>query len=767
VTLLDLYKEEILGHNSDRYSQDEGPSPGGMQPQRPLTPQDAPQMPPPPQEMQGPPASMASPMQGPMQGPPAQGPAAQYEAAKAQAPLSWWEKLVNPTGAAEAYANKVQKFQGQQSTIESQQAQKAAIQAQTEGNLLKAIGTLPPGSPHRQAVLGTLGRFWQASGIQVEPGVMDFLKKAEGDDLEVLKYLTQQKAEALGVDPADVSKYMLTSPSGFAEAMNDLGQFRKQQAETQKVQAEAKNKDVESQFLQGALPALQGMPGGASPQPQPPPQPLAPPPPQRAPGGFQGPLQVTPQQASFEQQVDQIGQRMGASPHVIAMVKSSGAIETDQYNPQAVSPKGAKGVMQFMPATAERFGVKDPTDTPQAIEGALKYYTTLDKMFPGSPPLQLAAYNAGEGAVQKAGNRVPQIPETMQYVQKGLQRYSNLLGGKPVSTSVTMAPDAVQGRIADLNTQITQGATQLKSMVGIKASVMGNRIYEGLQSQQDALIKERDSLMTHAQAKPVDSSVTEARKLGLPPDPNEWTPEQAKLHDTAMLAQQGQRAATVAEAQAPTQIKVSAAQGLEAQLRKPMSDEDRKNLRIYDAATDDWKAIPANWSYGDFQEKGAGAQRLEPVAGKEAEAYKGLAVAKQAADDLMGKVTDPKVVAVIGNIVSNPEGWLDRLKAAGGKDLDPKVYEVRSELSRLAANLQRYYAGTAQTAVELKTLAPFIVHLEDATPKTVQSKLKALSEGIDREYTTNRAFDTRRGLYVPKLEGSMSAFDRVQKMLNE
>ena len=93
------------------------------------------------------------------------------------------------------------------------------------------------------------------------------------------------------------------------------------------------------------------------------------------------------------------------------------------YNPSAVSRAGARGLMQLMPDTAKRFGVRDIMDPAENIQGGVKYLSELLAMFNGNKELALAAYNAGENAVIRAGNRIPQYPETMHYVPKVLGFY--------------------------------------------------------------------------------------------------------------------------------------------------------------------------------------------------------------------------------------------------------------------------------------------------------------------------------------------------------
>ncbi len=96
------------------------------------------------------------------------------------------------------------------------------------------------------------------------------------------------------------------------------------------------------------------------------------------------------------------------------------------YNPNAVSPKGAQGLMQLMPATASRYGVVDPFDAAQNVRGGAHHLRDLLDLFSDNKELALAAYNAGAGAVLAHGRRIPPFAETRQYVPKVLQSYEVL-----------------------------------------------------------------------------------------------------------------------------------------------------------------------------------------------------------------------------------------------------------------------------------------------------------------------------------------------------
>jgi len=102
------------------------------------------------------------------------------------------------------------------------------------------------------------------------------------------------------------------------------------------------------------------------------------------------------------------------------------------FNPRARSHKGALGLMQLIPATARRFGVKDPFDPDQNLRGGMAYLRWLQDRFDGDIRLALAGYNAGEAAVERHGG-VPPYDETRAYVVRILNRYTREKKDKPFS----------------------------------------------------------------------------------------------------------------------------------------------------------------------------------------------------------------------------------------------------------------------------------------------------------------------------------------------
>jgi hypothetical protein len=129
--------------------------------------------------------------------------------------------------------------------------------------------------------------------------------------------------------------------------------------------------------------------------------------------------------------IRQNGARHGVDPYLIFCVME----QESHFNPRVVSPKGARGLMQLMPGTGARFGVRRPFDPAENIMGGTRYLKQLLEQFNGRVDLVLAGYNAGEGAVMKYGGRVPPYRETRDYVKRISKRYGQ--NKPPVAASKT------------------------------------------------------------------------------------------------------------------------------------------------------------------------------------------------------------------------------------------------------------------------------------------------------------------------------------------
>ena len=103
------------------------------------------------------------------------------------------------------------------------------------------------------------------------------------------------------------------------------------------------------------------------------------------------------------------------------------------FNSRAVSPKGAMGLMQLMPKTAKRYGASNPFDPAQNIHAGARYLAELITRYDRDLELVLAAYNAGEDAVERSGRRIPAFKETVRYVPRVLRVYKALMDQREVT----------------------------------------------------------------------------------------------------------------------------------------------------------------------------------------------------------------------------------------------------------------------------------------------------------------------------------------------
>jgi soluble lytic murein transglycosylase-like protein len=121
----------------------------------------------------------------------------------------------------------------------------------------------------------------------------------------------------------------------------------------------------------------------------------------------------------YDELIVQSAARNGVDPNLVVAVMR----QESGFNPRARSYKGASGLMQLMPATAQRFGVTNIFDAAQNIEGGTRYLRFLLDQFNGDVKLVLAGYNAGENAVVNSGYRIPRYKETQNYVRSISARY--------------------------------------------------------------------------------------------------------------------------------------------------------------------------------------------------------------------------------------------------------------------------------------------------------------------------------------------------------
>lgn len=149
--------------------------------------------------------------------------------------------------------------------------------------------------------------------------------------------------------------------------------------------------------------------------------------------------------------------RHGLDPLLIYSVMH----QESSFKQRAISHKGARGLMQLMPGTAARFGVTNVFDPKQNIDAGSRYMKWLLNRFQGDLSLALAGYNAGEGAVDKYGWRIPPYAETQEYVRRISRRY-NLLRDP---NAAIYAPTVSRSQVARLNSNPSAPLTMYERSV--------------------------------------------------------------------------------------------------------------------------------------------------------------------------------------------------------------------------------------------------------------------------------------------------------------
>jgi len=135
---------------------------------------------------------------------------------------------------------------------------------------------------------------------------------------------------------------------------------------------------------------------------------------------------VKKRRRDYESLIETTAKRYRLHPELLHAV----VLTESAYNPSAVSPAGAVGLMQLMPGTARRYGVRDIWDPEENVKGGASYLRDLLDMFDNDLRLALAAYNAGENAVINHGNEIPPYAETQDYVRKVLGSLRGTIGRK-------------------------------------------------------------------------------------------------------------------------------------------------------------------------------------------------------------------------------------------------------------------------------------------------------------------------------------------------
>lgn len=208
--------------------------------------------------------------------------------------------------------------------------------------------------------------------------------------------------------------------------------------------------------------------------------------------------------------IQQIAPQYGVNPNLVAAI----AYQESRFNPTAVSPKGAQGLLQLTPGTGAGVGVTDPFDLTQNITGGIRVIAQLFQQFGGDLTKVLAAYNAGPGAVTKYGG-IPPFAETQKYVPAVLSTYQALQGqggAAPLTPALTQL-DALRTLRNQLEVEL-KASPQLAETKLADIQTITN-VIEALTDEQKRLqlTAEEYQLYTLAKARASDSTITLAQTV--------------------------------------------------------------------------------------------------------------------------------------------------------------------------------------------------------------------------------------------------------------
>lgn len=170
-----------------------------------------------------------------------------------------------------------------------------------------------------------------------------------------------------------------------------------------------------------------------------------------------------PRPSAYDDLIDTTAHQMELDPMLIKSVMHA----ESAFNPDAVSSKGASGLMQLMPATARRYGVSSIFDPRQNVVGGARYLSYLLDRYNGDLELALAGYNAGENAVDQTGG-IPPYPETRHYVKKVMQLYR---GYRNKGCERQVDDDSFSGRVISCSASLlARSSDRSAGNVGVNAA---------------------------------------------------------------------------------------------------------------------------------------------------------------------------------------------------------------------------------------------------------------------------------------------------------
>jgi len=650
------------------------------------------------------------------------------------------QKLIGFTGGnyARDYAVQQQQFDARQEAREARKSAQANADAEVEGLLLDRIQKAPP--EYRDPFVKAATRWYDAKGRKLDPGWVEFYKKASEDEIALMKDVGEEMLSQIQ-DPEKrekFQKHLQTSPSGFATAYGEFLKRNKIIAETKKVQSEADMNTMMSDAMKKAT-QEESEPSGSpiSPpnvSPRPMPQGGTP----TQPGPSQGPLKrtsaypeylLTPEGQKVQQFVINKAKQLGIDPaYAQAMIDQESG-----WNPQAKSPTGVQGLAQVTKTTGAPYG-QDPnmrTNPVVSANAGLTYFADLLKETGGNYQKALARYNGGSD------------PQYVQNVERHLPKYGGL--AKPSTQAVAEgATDEDRRAIQGYNKKINELEKMVDRFRPFALNENAARALTRWEKQLEDYRKAKDSIEKRYEEGATQEEKTVALELFDKPVTQLTKEERKAVIAYVPLKRREQKAAdAAAEAEATEGSKIRVA-------KAGRENEVVQDVNKYQDT--EGNPPPVGWDLGKIRQENEASKKatgkekyiqVDKLPDAQETKLTGFATSYGLTDKLITQLQDKPtrdaLKPVIGSIMSDPSAWYQRSITGRVKGLTPKQQEFAANLALQMVQLRKEFLGTAQSQQELAAAAPFLTSLADATPETILAKLKAIRAFTKMSHDTIRS----------------------------
>ncbi len=621
--------------------------------------------------------------------------------------VSWFNRLVNPNGEKEAWLQRGQQY-------DTQQQQNARQNATTEANLYKAIEATDPGQ--RGPLIKTVERFYKAQGIQLDPLIGDFLKKADQQDLAVAQQTTQMLSKELGLSPEDTGKLVNGTQAGAIKFFEAFARIKKFKADAEKHGVETERGRLVNTLIERSVNRPRGvLPPTGAPTPSMP---------SSQPEGFQGPPQRGLTQV--QQKVVAEAQRQGVDP-------AAALAFYQQESPTGANGDGGKAARYFQlhePAAIDAgkvLGIHPSLRWDENGNIALGVQYVKQKLAQGGGDIGEAGKYYNWGTPTWQGKGVKDYPQQIQ--QKYAQAEEQLQGlPKPHMQGVDAASPQEKATIIWYDNQINEAQQHIKEMLPASGVPEIDKMLDNERQDLKLLIDARKEIEARFNP-PVTPDLNAYSKDNFDGRAfNQLAPaeqrqarrgyeEEKQARHVEGLQKQGENAAAMKELpEAHLYLDENKKPGKVVTVGQLVKEQERRQ-KAQEPPLVKWEALkPESQVYTKTEQQAAGIKGIQRV---------------------MKYLDDPNTAKLVGSLMTNPGAGIEKTLAnVFGKTIPDKYREVAAEIAHVTSGIIHDAIGGAQTPTEYERLKPIIGSMDDPNPATLKAKMRTLHNAMAEDYNT-------------------------------